>query len=350
MNRAGSEFDDKTDVLADMIATRLAEKGFSIIDRKETLAKFREYRKEDQIASSRSGKSADNKTFVDFLFRLVGDTPDKTNTQSSNQPKSLDELIDSYSAKKIANLLSAKYLVVATINSVGRETRTFKGAGTIYGTDTEVTIHTMRIAMKVLEGSLGGTLYGDFVTVEEKIPKLSNLTISSTDVANKLLDSAAVQIAENVGVKVDRIRATQVEATARVQITISSNVDGADVAIDGIVLGSTPCTLLVPQGPATLTLTREWFNPIERFVNPQPNMILNFKMELSEQGVKRWKDIENFKMQMAKAKQELDLDKKEREAEIDIKKEQSEADAYSKKRIAEGEKSKREESYERIRK
>ena len=75
---------------------------------------------------------------------------------------------------------------------------------------------------------------------------------------------------------------------------------------------------------------------------------MNVSLELSHEGISRFETIERLKNDLTKDKMRAELEGKERKASIGISKEQSEADVYSKKTIADGEKKKLEESYERL--
>lgn len=326
MNRAGKEYDAKLDVLNDMIATRLAEKGFSIIDKNEVLAKFREYREVQRPEGKESGVAV-------VLSKLAGEEP--------KEAKSLDELIDTYSAKKISTIAHADYIVIATINSVGRETR----KGEAFGQKLGVVTTTLRVALKVLEGNLGGSVAGTMVEAKDSTPLMDGVQIENSDLPNQLLDQCALKVAEDMGSKTERVRSVVVKAASMVAVTVNSNIEGAEVSFDGIVYGTTPCKVMVPQGPASLKISRQWFKPIEKFINPFQGQQLNVTLELTDEGAKSWKDAEAFKLAMARERQEQELEKKEREAGVANATVQSEADAKAKVLVAEGEKKKREQSY-----
>lgn len=326
-NRAGIEFQDKLDTLNDMITTRLTQKGFSIIDKNDVLAKFRESRESNDEVSKTI------KTLTDLI-------------ESGKAKTTVENIINSSSALRIAQLIQADYLIFVTINSAGQEKRKFKGQGTLVGTDTEITIHTLRIALKVLEGNQGGSVYGDIVTVSEKVATLQNLETQSTDLVNKLLDAGAIQIAENIADKVQSIRTVKVKSVPTVEFTIEANVEAATVELDGLVIGSTPLSRYkAPPGSHHIRVTKEYFTPWERWVNIYQGQVLRVTLELSEEGARRYKDIETYKQMMAQQKQDMELQKLREEAEISIAKEQSAAEAEAKRLIAEGEKKKREQSY-----
>lgn len=313
-NRAGAQYQDQVDVLNDLVGTRLTEKGFSIIDKSVVVSKFRESREAD------------------------GGVP------AGKKEAKVEDAVADASALRIAQMIGADYLVIATINSVGRETRNFSG----YGTQTQTNFYNLRIALKVLEGNQGGSVYGDTVNVSERVSVGPNLSVESTDMIPKLLDAGARKIAENVSDKVERIRSVKVKSVPVVELTINCNVEGASVELDGAVIGSAPGRFYAAPGLHQIRVSKEWLTPWERTVNIFPNQVISVTLELSEQGLMRYATIEQFKADLERNKQLSDMEMKEREAGIGIAKEQSEAEAYSKKQISEGEKKRREESYERI--
>lgn len=324
-NRAGAEFTDKLDTLNDLVTTRLTEKGFSVIDRSVVLAKFRE--------------SHDVDPAINALEKAA---------EGSSAGGGIENALSGASALRIAQMIGADYLVVASLTSFGHESRAFSGEGTIYGTNNKSTVYTLRIALKVLEGNSGGTVYGDMVSVAERVAVVERLQIESSDMVNKLLDAGALKIADNVGGKLQKIRAVKVKAAAVVEFSVKSNVEGATVELDGAVIGSTPGSFAAAPGLHQLKISKEWLTSWDRTINIFPNQVLNVTLELSPSGIERYATIEQLKLDLTKAKMRTEMEGKEREADIDINKEQSDADAYSRKAIADGEKKKREESYDRI--
>lgn len=325
-NRAGDEFIDKLDVLNDLLTTRLTEKGFSIIDRSVVLAKFRESRNLEPTVQKE----------VRTLEKAA---------EGSSTTGGIENSLSSASALRIAQMIGADYIVIASLTSFGHETRVFQGEGTTYGTNNKSSIYTLRIALKVLEGNSGGTVYGDIVSIAERVVVVERLRIESSDIVNKLLDTGAIKIAENVGGKIQAIRDVKVKTAAVVEFSVQSNVEGATVELDGAVIGSTPGRFAAAPGLHQLKITKQWLTSWDRTINIFANQVLNATLELSQEGLQRYATIEQLKLDLAKTKMLTEMEGKEREANIAINKEQSSADAYSKKTIADGEKKKREESY-----
>jgi hypothetical protein len=310
-NRAGKAYQAKIDLLNDLISARLAELGFSVLDKQYVLDKFREARDLD----------ADTKKLIESLSGGV---------ISFN----VEEALKDSSALRLAQMIGADYMIIATIASIGHTNKKFSGKGTMYGVNNEVTDYTLRVSLRVLEAAQGGSVYGDVVRVNERIPKSDSLEIVSSEIINSLLDSAADRIAANIDGQSSRIRAAKVEAVSYVPFKVAvQGPDSAVVELDGAAIGSIgsePVEFMAPPGIHMMRVTRDWFIDWERPVNIQAGQVLNISMALSDAGIARFRDLEGFKAAMA------------------IAKEKGEADEMGEYLISEGEKKKREESYVHI--
>lgn len=322
-NRAGVELTDHVDSFKDFVTTRLTEKGFSIIDRDVAISRFREARSRDQVEIERI------KTFINLLEQKNDTT--------------IEEALDGASALRIAQMLGADYLVMASISSFGREVKEFKG----YGVDNTNVEFRLRISLKVLEGRQGGTVFGDTITAKVTKNTGKNLKISSDDILPQLLDSGAQMLAQNVEDRLGRIRATQVKAASAVEFSVNSNVE-AIVELDGAVIGTSPGRFYASPGLHQVRLTGQWLATWEKTVNIFANQTLNVTLQMSDEGQRRFASLEELKITLERERKDVELMTKERENRLLIDREQSEADAFAKKREAEGRKSMLEESRIRI--
>jgi len=316
-NRATDELQTQVDPLNEHLAAELTEKGFSIVDRNVVISTFRE---------TREGAAK----------------------HAQKDQAAVEDGVTGASALRLAQMLGADYMVVATITSFGQETRTFKGEGTVYGSDNKSVIYNLRIALKVLEGGQGGSVYGDTVTVSERVVTGQNHTVDNSEMMPKLIDRAAKKIAERIAGKVERIKNVQIKAVPVVEFAVNSNVEGATVELDGAVLGSTPGHFTAAPGLHRLRVAKQWLTTWERTVNVSPNQVLNVSLELSDEGMRRYATIEQLKVELALGKERHQMEMKERDAGIGIAKEQSEADAYAKKKIDDSDKIGREENDEEL--
>jgi len=177
------------------------------------------------------------------------------------------------------------------------------------------------LAVKVLDGRDAGALDGFVITRQ--------LPIRGVEMDNEVLfrilyRDAAREVAERVLKRVDKWELTPREAEEAVMLTVSTPIDqltnglsagvrapndlldevrrvvgGVTVWVDGAVVGSTPGTFRVQPGFHTIRVTREWMKPWEGVVHVKEDMELNVALELSREGLQRWKTVEQLKAQVA---------------------------------------------------
>lgn len=298
-NRAGAEYLSQTDQLNDYITAHLTEKGFAILDKDLVLAKFRE-------AGTVSEKQP---------LREVADVAHLAKNEVAPE-----DVASGASALRVAQSTGADYVVIAALTSVGQDNKVFHGQGTAYKTDLEVHDVTVHVSLKVLEGANGSTLYADTVAETKRIGCSQFISCYTTEVFNQLLDQAAAKVAEHVAAKIPRLQAVEVAKAALVDFSVKSNIDGSSVEVDGAAVGSTPGSFKTTPGIHHLRVSRERYATWERTVNiSSSGQVFNVALELSDVGLHR----------------------EGHQAAIDIAKEQSAAGA----KVAEGEKTKRENSY-----
>lgn len=308
-NRAGKDYDDKIDVLNDLLSTRMTEAGFSVIDKAHVV---------DTLKKSNSREAQE---LANTLTR---------------KGKIEESLADNASALRIAQMLRADYLLVAGITTVGKETKRFKADEV----STVNTTHTVRVSVKLLEGNQGGTVYGDVVKASRNIRQTENLQTETDDLLNALLDEAAATAAKNATAKMDKIRSVVVETVGAVEFTLKCNVPDATVELDGAGLGATGTESVrfrAAPGLHQIKVSREWFKPWERSINLYEGQVLTAQLEFTREGLARFKDLESFKAGLKRFDQETELGKKRAETDMALDREQSEAEAYRKKKTADGE-------------
>lgn len=288
-NRAGAKLNDKVAVLEDLLATRIAGKGFSVLSRDMVTRSLKNY----------SGKP----------------------TSAETPGAGLDEALEnSTSALRLAQNLNADFVLAPTITTYGTEKRKYTGNDVA----TVNTIHTMRVGYKLVEAGEGGAIKGATVTATKTMRDSAGLTVESDDVVNELLDDAATQLAEALEKAARTVPATvakaglvnftvacsmtdprqqpiqipQVSVTSdkRAVVTNHIEVQAMDVTVelDGVALGSAPGTFKARPGLHKIRLSREGFAPWERTINIMEGQNLRAALQMSDQGYSRWKDTTDF--------------------------------------------------------
>lgn len=288
-NHADASLNDKVSALEDLVASRVAGRGFAVISREDV---------------TRSLKS-----FSD------GKQP---NGELNMVDRSLE---DGSSALRLAQNLGADYLLVPSLVSLGTEKKEYTGNG--IGT-LNVT-HKLRVSYKIVEADLGGAVHGGVFTSEKNFRQTAGLTTESDDVVNELLDDAADQLAAAMvqggkALPMDVAKAAMVSFKVACSMTdprqqpilisalgISTDnkvvltnqpvaVQAMDVTVelDGVAIGSAPGTFQGRPGLHKIRLAREGFDTWERTINIYDGQNLRVALQMSNEGYVRWKDTTDF--------------------------------------------------------
>jgi PEGA domain/Lipopolysaccharide-assembly len=252
-NRAGAQFNDKVPVLEDLVASRVAGKGYSVISRDVAVDALKMYSTAGADVSSQSAAnfnagavSGNNSTAMgtakvdtarDAALRAkeTGDLTDPSSAsvelgrkdsaqttamqqqsqrssgngsasvevsrsdavQVSTTPETtkLDQaLSDNTSALRLAQNLGADYILIPAITSYGTERKAYNGNGIA----TVNTSYKLRVSYKIVNANEGGAVRGSTVLAEKNYRDSGDLKTDSSDVINELLDDAADQLADAI--------------------------------------------------------------------------------------------------------------------------------------------------------
>lgn len=278
LNHAGKQYDEKKVTLEDLVTSRISDMGFSVISRE---------------------------TSVDSISKTFGKETD------------LDKVLDKESSiLRLAQNMNADYVFVATITTLGRtETKT-----SAYGNNWTDVTDKLRVSYKILDKFIGGTLTADVVEVKKNTRQTAN---STTEVDfNDLFDDAAKKLAQNLQQKLDGDKIREVAGDSRkVDVVVSCTIQGltvpdivkndkgdyvvsstqlkigaqnVTVSLNGTVLGTAPGLFKMPKGMSKIKLSRQGCKDWEQNISPTAGMTLNVDLEMSDDGLARWKEMAAF--------------------------------------------------------
>jgi hypothetical protein len=288
-NRASAELNDKVAVLEDLVASRVAGRGLSVISRDVVTRSLKNY--------------------------ATGKDP---NGALGAVDRSLE---DQTSALRLAQNLGADYILVPSLISLGSEQKNYTGNGI----NTLNIVHRLLVSYKIVEAGEGGAVRGGALTAVQNIRQSSGLQTDDGDVINKLLNDAADQLAEAIAESAKTLPA-QVAKAAPVNFSVSCTMTDprqqpilvsalgltADnhlvvtnqpvalqamdvtVELDGTALGSAPGTFSGRPGLHKIRLSREGFDAWERTINISAGQNLRVALQMSEAGYARWADTTGF--------------------------------------------------------
>ncbi|MDD5139913.1 MAG: PEGA domain-containing protein [Verrucomicrobiales bacterium] len=249
-NRAGVQFNDKVPVLEDLVASRVAGKGYSVISRDVTVNALKSYSTVGVNVSSQTalnanaGAASGQNSTASGSAKLDAAQTTALNARGSNdvtgpgsaslelgrkdsaqiaamqqqsqkssgqasanldvaqsdtvqvaatsETTKLDQaLSDNTSALRLAQNLGADYILIPAITSYGTERKAYNGSGIA----TVNTTHKLRVSYRIVEANEGGAVRGSTVLAEKNFRDSGDLKTDSSDVINELLDDAADQLA-----------------------------------------------------------------------------------------------------------------------------------------------------------
>jgi hypothetical protein len=288
-NRGSAALNDKVPVLEDLVSSRVAGKGFSVISRDDVTRSLKNY---------------------------------STGKDPNGELGALDRsLEDNSSALRLAQNLGADYILVPSIVSLGTEKKNYSGNGV----NTLNITHKLRVTYKIVEAGQGGAVRGGAFTSEKNIRQTADLQTDSSDIINELLDDAAEQLADAIAQNAPSLPA-EVAKAAMVSFNVSCSmtdprqqpilisalgitadnhvvltnqpiaVQAMDVTmeLDGVALGSAPGSFQGRPGLHKIRLSREGFDTWERTINIYAGQNLRVALQMSNAGYARWADTTAF--------------------------------------------------------
>jgi hypothetical protein len=344
-NRAGAQLNDKVLVLEDLLSSRIAGKGYSVISRDVVVNALKTYpsvgiaaASQTTINANAAGASQQSSASTDSAqanAAQIATTQTKAGNASGHGSASaelarsdsvqlavtpettrLDQaLSDNTSALRLAQNLGADFILIPSITTYGTERKTYSADAI----NTINVIHNLRVSYKIIEAGAGGAIKGDTITASKTIRQSGNLQVESSDVINELLDDAAGQLADslvqNAGslpaevakdkmvnfsivcsmtditdqpITVPNVQVTADKRVVKTNAPIEVQPLDVTVELDGVAIGSAPSTFQAFPGLHKLRLSREGFKDWTRTVNVYPGQKLRVALQMSDEGYARW--------------------------------------------------------------
>jgi len=282
-NRADVSLDDQLPVFEDMLTAHLADAGFGLISRGIVI---------DAVGSFEQG-SPEN---------------------------ALDAALDDQtSALRLSRNLGADYLLFASVIGFDKESRKVKAYDVSYTNE----VYTLRTSYRIIDGNTGEAIVSDRASASRTIQQSTYSSTQIDGLSRQLMEKAAAEMAGSLTRKdrAGRIRTVElnqdrVEMSVAVSLSdinfpeVVFNEDGqaritanrsivqalaVTVELDGMTVGTTGTgsaltTFEVPPGIHRIRLSREDLIPWERTINIYDGMELNVSMQLTDEGLARWRE------------------------------------------------------------
>jgi hypothetical protein len=268
---------DEIDPMRDVIAAELAGRNMIVIDPAEIVAGFHRYKV----------------------------------TTDEERAGLIDGLFTGGSAVRVAQMINADYLALISLISADVRARAVSGQ--------PVNIYQTMMSVKVLEAGQGSSVFGQ--NFQERYPaNTASGTAEDTTYFHDLIYTTAEKIGSSLAASQPRWRRAEPADSTLVSFTVRTTIDelvdglengvrapnelldelqrvvgGITVEVDGATLGSTPGPFKTAPGMHQLRVTRQWMQPWQQTVNIQEGSAFSVGLEMSTDGLAKFKDLEGFK-------------------------------------------------------
>lgn len=247
--------------------------------------------------------------------------------------KDLDRILsDETSALRLAQQMGVDYILIASITAYINDRQQTEA----YGATTDIRSAQLDVTYRLLGRVQGQVITSDSVTATEKVRQSPNLK-QERDLIDVVIRRCAQEIGESVGKRCSeatvtapstlpaevpfRIVCTMQDMTIPGVVTdaatgryVVSGVNwnllptNAAVEIDGLVVGNAPEMLNVFPGLHKVSITCEGFRPWNRTINVRPGMSLSVPLQLTDEGLIRWRSQLAFMQSLTERQQLVDAE------------------------------------------
>ncbi len=185
-------------------------------------------------------------------------------------------------AVRLGELLGANYIVTGSIVNIGRERRRFRG----YGISTESIVYFVEASLKMLDVNTGAIVKAGLYDAEFRVQDTGFSQSSNTLAVRKLLKIAFQKFVQDLnnyyassyGNKGKKERRNRV-----LRIDVISEPEGAEVEVDGIYMGSTPCKIEVERGKiVSVSIALEGYETWKKKVKAIEGLRIKVKLKKKE--------------------------------------------------------------------
>ena len=227
---------------------------------------------------------------------------------------------------RVAQMLGCDYIMLVSIIGADEQNRT---AG-----DLPTTVFTLRMTTKVLEAAEGSTVYGSNATERLPVPSAGVAKGNELPYYSDLIDQWSQKTGREITTKAPTWRRAAPADVQMAGFSVSTTIDefigglengvrepnellgemrriigGVTVELDGAAIGSSPGTFTAAPGLHQLRITRQWMKPWQQTVAIQQGAKFRVGLELSDEGLRKFKDLEGFRAGLAVAYAEAVLRK-----------------------------------------
>lgn len=201
----------------------------------------------------------------------------KLNAIITEQGLSLSGLVDSTSSTlQIGKLLGADYIATGSIISYNEKNVRFEG----YGVSSETLNLELVVNVKILNVNTGKLQFASMFTAQDRVLSTSSASTQNVGIERQLLQKA---LTEAVNKLVTFMDSQKPVVSEKVNISLTSLPEGADVEIDNVFYGNTPLNIQVNPGLHQVKISYAGYETWGKTINAYEGLQLKATLEKKDE-------------------------------------------------------------------
>ena len=147
-------------------------------------------------------------------------------------------------AVSLGEVAGASYLLAGEIIDASRESRVFKGFGTVSKTD----IYILRVGVRIIETRTGKAIFSTIKEAEEREYQSADLLVDGRTVESVLAQTVAAKVVDEILQDEMFVGMGASRGTAMVRVSITSEPPDADIEVNGVFYGNAGGEMKLPEG------------------------------------------------------------------------------------------------------
>jgi len=152
--------------------------------------------------------------------------------------------VDPATAVSLGEVAGASYLLTGEVIDASKESRVFKGFGTVSKTD----IYVLRVGVRIIETSTGKAIFSTIKEAEEREYASADLLVDGRTVESILAQTVAAKIMDEILQDEMFVGMGTSGGAALVRVSITSDPSDADIEVDGVFYGNAGGEMKLPEG------------------------------------------------------------------------------------------------------
>jgi hypothetical protein len=152
--------------------------------------------------------------------------------------------VDPVTAVSLGEVAGASYLLAGEVIDASKESRIFKGFGTVAKTD----IYILRVGVRIIETSTGKAIFSTIKEAEEREYESVDLLVDGRTVESVLAQTVAGKIMDEILQADAFMGLAPAEGAPLVRVSITSEPADADIEVNGVFYGNAGGEMKLPEG------------------------------------------------------------------------------------------------------